>query len=411
MYDVVVIGGGASGLCAAINAAQNIHGGKVAIIEKNPRTGKKILTTGNGRCNLTNLDISIDKYHTNNSELVKSIFDIFGFEETKAFFNKIGVVFYNEGNKVFPNSLQAASVLDLLRFEAQQNKVQEICNFNCVSVEKKEYFHIQSNDGRKIVSKAVIFACGGKAAPQSGTNGSAYDILKTFGHKMTKVFPSLIQLVSDTKKVVPLKGVKINGEISIYADEKKLRVERGEILFTDYGLSGPPVFQLSRIASECACLKKDCYVSIDLLPDYTKEDVYELLIRRNKNLTLDVFTNGLFNKAVGREIIKNSTDYKLNLSADILSYDDYERITDTIKDWRFDISGTKGWDAAQVTAGGIKLDDFNSHTLESLLCDFLYACGEILDVDGDCGGYNLQWAWSSGAVAGKSAAEKINKGK
>lgn len=411
LYDVVVIGGGASGLCAAIYAAEKLKHGKVAVIEKNSRTGKKILTTGNGRCNLTNLDISFDNYHTNNLPFLQNVFNIYGFEKTKNFFTETGVVFYNEGNKVFPNSLQASSVLDLLRFRLQQVNVEEICDFNCIAVEKKECFDIISSNGRKITSKAVIFACGGKAAPQSGTNGSAYSLLKNFGHKMTKVFPSLVQLISDSKKVIPLKGVKVNGQISIYVDKKKLRTERGEILFTEYGLSGPPVFQVSRIASEAYSLKNECYVLIDLLPDYSEEDVCKLLVNRNKNLTLDVYTNGLFNKAVGREIIKTSTDYKLNLTADVLLDDDFERIADTIKNWRFDIYGTKGWDAAQVTAGGIKLDDFLPDTLESKLCESLYACGEILDVDGDCGGFNLQWAWSSGAVAGMSAAEKINKGK
>ena len=180
VYDVVVIGGGASGLCAAIHAAENINDGRVAIIEKNSRTGKKILTTGNGRCNLTNLDISLDKYHTNNFKVLKNVFNIFGFKQTKDFFNKTGVVFYNEENKVFPNSLQAASVLDLLRFRAKQSGVEEICDFNCISVEKKKYFSIIGHNGKKVTSKAVIFACGGKAAPQSGTNGTAYNILKNF---------------------------------------------------------------------------------------------------------------------------------------------------------------------------------------------------------------------------------------
>ncbi len=411
MYDVVVIGGGASGLCAAIHAAENLRNGKVAIVEKNSRTGKKILTTGNGRCNLSNLNINIDNYHTCDKEFLKHIFSNFGFEETKRFFGETGIVYYNEGNKIFPNSLQAASVLDLLRFRAFEAGVEEICDFDCSSVEKNSNFLIFGSDGRKITSQSVIFACGGKAAPKSGTNGCGYDLIKKFGHKMTAIFPSLVQLLSDTKKVIPLKGVKVNAEISIFVNGDKMRTEKGEVLFTEYGLSGPPVFQLSRIASEAANLKNKCFVSIDLLPDYTENEIYSMLINRNKNLTLDVFTNGLFNKAVGREIIKTSTDYKLNLKAKVLSDDDFIKISKIIKNWKFEIYGTKGWDAAQVTAGGIRVDGFNSDTLESKLCESLYACGEVLDVDGDCGGFNLQWAWSSGAVAGKSAAKKINKGK
>ncbi|MBO5453674.1 MAG: aminoacetone oxidase family FAD-binding enzyme [Clostridia bacterium] len=407
MYDVAIIGGGASGICAAIHAAENLKNGKVVILEKNQRTGKKLLTTGNGRCNLTNMDISLNHFHTQNPGFVKNIFENFGFDDTKNFFSESGIIYYNEGNKVFPNSLQAASVVDMLRFRATEANVEEICNFNCVSVEYKNCFLIKSKDGKLISSKTLIFACGGKAAPQSGTDGSSYDILKVFGHRMTHIFPSLVQLVGDSKKTVPLKGVKVNGNISVFVDDVNMKTDSGEVLFTEYGVSGPPVFQISRIVSEAVVLKKKCYITLDLLPSYSENEVYSLLKSRNKNLTLDVFTNGLFNKAVGRELIKTVTDYKLNLKANVLKDEELKKLSKTVKEWKFDIHGTKGWESAQVTAGGIKLDNFNCNSMESKLCEGLFACGEVLDVDGDCGGFNLQWAWSSGAVAGKSAAQKI----
>jgi len=411
LYDIAVIGGGASGLCAAIHGAELLKYGKVAVLEKNSRTGKKLLTTGNGRCNLTNINITLNRFHSQNKDFIADVLDKFSFNETKQFFNDTGIFYYNEEDKVFPNSLQASSVLDMLRFRMHEAYIEEICDFNCISLEKNDVFVIKSRDGRVIKAKTVIFACGGAAAPKSGTDGSGYNILKNFGHRMTPIFPSLVQLVSVAKKVVPLKGVKVNGNISIYVDDEFIKTESGEILFTEYGLSGPPVFQLSRIASEAIFMKKHCKVTIDLMPLYSEKDVFSLLVSRNKNLALDIFTNGLFNKAVGRELIKVTTSHKLNLKASVLTDDDFKNISYAIKNWCFEINGTKGWDAAQVTAGGIKLDGFNSDTMESVFCEGLYACGEILDVDGDCGGFNLQWAWSSGAIAGKAAASKVNKGK
>lgn len=411
MYDVVVIGGGASGMCAAISASETLKNGKVAVVEKNNRVGKKILITGNGRCNITNKDISVSNYHSDDISFVEHVLDKFNLGDTEKFFNKTGIMFYAEKDKLFPNSLQASSVVDMLRFRMLGNNVEEICDFNCVKLTKNKHFEIVSDTGRKIFAKTVIVCVGGAASPKCGTDGKSYSLLKSFGHKMSEIFPSLVQIKCENKKTVPLKGVKVNGNITVYVDNNPCLTKHGEILFTDYGLSGPPVFSLSRVVSKAYVDKSECYVVIDLFPLLTEKDIYNFLKDRNKELSLDMFLNGMLNKIVGREIVKLSCDYKLNLKADVLTDNDIKNIAYNIKNWKFKISGTKGWDASQVTAGGINTKLFNRCTLESLCCENLFAAGEVLNVDGDCGGFNLQWAWSSGYLAGVSAAQKLLEGK
>ena len=227
MYDIVVIGGGASGICSAIHASKEFKNCKIAIVEKKKRIAKKLLTTGNGRCNISNLDLSFENYYTSSDmNFIKNIISEFDFCKTKEFFESLGIVFTNEENKVFPNSFQASSVVDMLRFSLEEAKIEEICEFNCVDLIKDKFFTIISDDGKKIQSKTVVFAVGGSASPQLGTDGRSYDILKKFGHRMTPVYPSLVQIVCDSKKCTPLKGVKFNGKISVYVDEEKSAEEK-----------------------------------------------------------------------------------------------------------------------------------------------------------------------------------------
>ncbi len=408
MYDILVIGGGASGIMAAIAAKEENIMLSVAVAERNNRVGKKILTTGNGRCNITNKNIDIKRYHGKNIYFADFSLSVMDLDKTLDFFKKLGMYPKFEEDKVYPYSLQASSVVDILRMKMAEYSIAEICDFKCCDIKKEnEIFIISSSDGKKIKAKRVIVCCGGKASPKCGTDGNAYKLLQKFGHKCTDLYPSLVQLRSDSPHLVPMKGVKNDSLISIYVDNELIKSEYGELLFTDYGLSGPPVFQLSRIASKACTENKKVFVTVDLMPDVDFEELVNVLKSRNKYVPVAEFLTGMINKLVGRQILKSSGIQKFNTDSQIISDDIIINIANNIKYWRFNITGTNFWDMSQVTAGGIDTDDFDSKTMESRLAVGLYAAGEILDVDGDCGGFNLQWAWSSGYVAGRSAAKSL----
>ncbi len=408
MYDILVIGGGASGMMAAIAAKEENIILSVAVVERNNRVGKKILTTGNGRCNITNKNINIKRYHGKNLDFADFPLSVMDLDKTLEFFKKLGMYPKFEDDKVYPYSLQASSVVDILRMKMAEYNIAEICDFKCSDIKKENnIFLITSSDGKKIKSKRVIVCCGGKASPKCGTDGNAYKLLQRFGHKCTALYPSLVQLRSDSPHLVPMKGVKNDSLISIYVDNKFIKSEYGELLFTDYGLSGPPVFQLSRIASKACSENKNVFVTVDLMPDVEYEELVDVLKSRNKFVPVAEFLTGMTNKLVGRQILKSCGIEKFNTDSQIISDDIIIKIANCIKYWRFNITGTNSWDMSQVTAGGIVTDDFDSKTMESEFVDGLYAAGEILDVDGDCGGFNLQWAWSSGYIAGRSCAKSL----
>lgn len=408
MYDILVIGGGASGMMAAVSACQMQPGISVAVVERNNRVGKKILVTGNGRCNITNKNISIDRYHGSNVRFAINALSDFDLGETLRFFSDLGMYPRYEDDKVFPNSLQASSVVDMLRLRMDSLGIAEICDFNCVDVKSdNNCFCIKSDKGQTLKSKRVIVCAGGKSSPKCGTDGNAYKLLNEFGHKTSSLYPSLVQIKCDSPYLVAMKGVKLDALVSIWSGDKMLKSEFGELLFTDYGISGPPVFQLSRIASVETSKKENIYAKIDLLPDVNEYDVYINLCMRNKNVPIENFFTGMFNKALAIQLLKSCGVEKFNTDAGILNDSMLKKLASNIKGWKFKISGTNSWDASQVTAGGIITDDFNPSTMESKLVKGLYAAGEILDIDGDCGGFNLQWAWSSGAVAGESCAKSL----
>lgn len=393
-YDVAVVGGGASGMIAAIVAAKNNPELRIALIEKNSRVGKKLLATGNGRCNLTNLDQEIIHYHGKNIWFIQQVLQQFDLEETLSFFKSIGVDTTEENGKVFPHSLQASSVLDLLRYRLSVYCVAEICDFSCDQIEKQDdIFCLTSTDEKKIFATSVLIATGGKASPQTGSTGDGYRFLTQFGHKKSPIYPALVQVCVPSKKTLPLKGIKVQASVRVVADNKTLQSECGEVLFTEYGLSGPPIFQLSRFASHAT---KEIEYVLDLFPEQSINELSCLLAERRKALPDNMLLIGLLHKTVGREILKEFKG----------AQDDMDALARILKNWTFSVRGTRGWAQAQVTCGGVELAEFSPLTLESKKAKGLYACGEVLDVDGDCGGYNLQWAWSSGAVAGRALAKR-----
>lgn len=387
MYDTAIIGGGAAGLAAAIMAAR--RGKSVLLLERLPRVGKKILSTGNGRCNITNANVLPENYHGKYATFSKEALALFPVSKTVSFFASLGLPLWKgESGKLYPKSLQASSVLDLMRIELARLGVSETVDTFITSLAKKgEGFLLKSEDGRTFSSKTVICAFGGKAAPSMGTDGAGYSLLTKMGHTLIKPLPSLCQLKTENP-MRALKGVKHEGEATIYIDGKEMRTTEGEILFTDYGISGPPIFNLSRMASEGISAGRKVTVSLNLLPDLTEEAVFSMLRKRRKELPHlegESFLYGMLPKLLGRELLKRSKNDRE------LAY--------LLHKFPLTVSGVMPWANAQVTAGGIDTKDVNPKTMESKLCPGLYLIGELLDVDGDCGGYNLQWAWSSAYMA------------
>ncbi len=395
---IAIIGGGASGLMAAIAAKTDAT--SVTVYEKEKRVGRKILATGNGRCNLTNTGADIKDYHSGNINFLKGAKNRFWVEETLSFFDELGLVCKEEEEgKVYPYSDTASSVLDVLRYKADSLGVDTVCDFAVRSVEKtSDGFKITGRNGDTHNFDRVIIATGGMAGASLGSDGSGYDLLRSFGHRITPLIPSLVQIKTETETVRKLKGIKVQAKVTI---GNKSRT--GELLFTDYGISGPPVFSLS------SYLGGNKEVVIDIMPDYSYDDIYNMLCMRCGQFydtPLEDFFTGMLNKRVGMAILKYSGIAPLSRSAATLTDEELKAVAESIKGLRLKITGTASWNSAQVTKGGADVNEFDSATMMSKRVKGLYACGEVLDIDGDCGGYNLQWAWSSGYIAGKNATKR-----
>lgn len=393
MNKIAVIGGGASGITAALEASRR---GSVTIYERSERIGRKILASGNGRCNLTNIYADVSHYHGGNPKFILGALNKFWVEETKKYFEDMGLLIKVEDEgKAYPYSDRASSVLDVMRFELQKRNVEIKTGFDVKSIEKKKNgFFITSYGNETVRADKVIFSAGGKASPSLGSNGSGYEILKKLGHTVTDLRPSLVQIKTETDIVKKLKGIKIQGNVTMGKYS-----QRGEVLFTEYGLSGPPIFFLS------AYLNGQKEISLDLFGEYDTEELIRIIRRSAKaraDFTLEELLCGIINNRIGQAIMKQNNISPLSRKCVGLSDKEITMLARTMKDWRFKITGTMSWNNAQVTKGGISLKEVNPNTMESKIVKGLYITGEILDIDGDCGGYNLQWAWSSGYVAGSS---------
>ena len=395
MFDVLIVGGGASGLALGAMLRQKNKSLSIAIAEKLDRVGKKLAVTGNGRCNITNLNISKSNYYGHSKDAAFKILSDFSFEDTKSFFSSIGIEFVAENNKVFPLSLQANSVVDVLRFYASLNNIKLLTNCKIKAVKKDgNLFIVKCEDGAELSAKTVVIATGGLAGGSKlGSDGEGYQILKTFGHKIFDQTPTIVQVKTDNNLTRQLKGIKVEAAVSVKDKTKTLAKDFGEVLFTDYGLSGPPILQLSRYCT------KGKYISLDLLPKYSENQISDLLLKRKnifKNLPLSEFFAGLINKKLGQVILK-SCNINQNLSTNDLNKENIKSIAGKVKNFCFDTLGNTGFTNAQATSGGADLNEFSSQLMSKKVSG-LFAVGEVLDVDGDCGGYNLQWAWSSAAA-------------
>lgn len=398
---IAVAGGGASGMTAAITAAR--LGADVTVYERADRVGRKILATGNGRCNMTNVGADESHYYGADKRFVRGALMRFGVSETLTFFEELGIVAKTEEEgKVYPYSSQASSVLDVLRFEMERLGVRVVTNFDIKGIKPlKNGFELISYSGEKRRCDKVIASFGGKASPQLGSNGG-YDILKRLGHTVTPLYPALVQIKTETDFVKPLKGIKLDAEITIVKNGKKVRTEYGELLFTDYGISGPPVFK----ASVEMCGAKNASVIIDMMREYSVSEVENMLSARRKcGVTLENYLVGMLNKRLGQTVIKRCGITPLSRCSDSLTNEEIKKIAAAIKSLELKTDGTMSWNNAQVTMGGVSVREVSPSTMESKIVKGLYITGELLDVCGDCGGYNLQWAWSSGMAAGSAAVK------
>jgi hypothetical protein len=402
--NIIVIGGGASGIVASIIAGR--RKAKVTLLERNDRIGKKILVTGNGRCNYTNFDMRLDYFHGSNRNFIDDVLKLFDRDDTLDFFEKLGIIPKIEEGKIFPMSLQSSSVLDVLRYELERLKVNVVTGAYVTEISKKKEFEVKIKSGEVFHSDKVIIATGGMAMPVSGSDGNGYKLAKEFGHSIITPTPSLVQLKLESDKLKAINGVKFEGLANLYIDSKLIRQEKGEILFTDYGISGPPILQLSREAVRGMNEKRKVELELKLF-DKSREEFKDYLSKRFSYMpykTVEIGLIGLINKKLIIPILKEINLDKSSLVKELTNVD-LDKLANILTSWKFKVIGDKGWGQAQSTAGGILTQDIDPNTLESKRISGLYFCGEILDVDGDCGGYNLQWAWSSGYVAGLNASK------
>ena len=402
--EIAVIGGGASGLMAAITAKKS--GKEVIILERKDRILKKVLITGNGRCNITNVNANISNYFGKNISSVENILNRFTPQDTMDFFNELGIVCNEENRgKVYPLSGQASSVVDALRFEAEKLGIKIETEFYVRKIEKDGFkFRIYSEDRKKIEAGRVIIAAGGQSYPELGSNGSGFELAKELGHSVTKLSPSIVQLKTEKNQVKGLQGIKTDVAVTAYGDNKKICTYDGELLFTDYGISGNVVFNISFVMP----LYKNVEFEIDFMEKFDYNESYEILKERKKimsHLTMENYFNGMINKKLGQFLSKVSGIEKLSKPVKDLNDSDIRKLCTVLKKYRVKILETTGFKNAQVTAGGVSLDEVNTETLESKIVKGLYFSGEVLDVYGECGGFNLQWAWASGHIAGENTAK------
>lgn len=407
-YELAIIGGGPAGIMAALSASE--HNSGVCVIEGNERIGKKLLVTGDGKCNLTNRTMSETNYHSSNKGFFTNVLLQFSNEDTVKFFNGLGltVKIENEG-RIYPMSLQASSVLDVLRFALNERRVAIITNFKVKSIVKVESgFRIRDTDGKIIESRKLILACGGKAAPFTGSDGSGYDLAKSFGHRIIDPLPSLVQLKFDFEGLKGLAGVRFDGEAQIYINGEPSEKARGEILFTRFGSTGPAILKLSRISSSELNRGRDVKIRINMFPDLNEANIEEILKNYSQShgdRSIQDLMIGFINKKVIPILLKDAGFENIHMPAGKVTDQELHEIIKHLTEWEFCVSGTLPFNDAQVTVGGVDTKEVDPLTLESKIVKGLYFAGEILDVDGDSGGYNLQWAWSSGWVAGKSAGK------
>ncbi len=397
---VGIIGAGASGMAAALAAAENPHV-QVCLFERQARVGRKLQATGNGRCNLSNLNQSGVHYHGDDPGFSAYALQRFDPECTLEWFRTLGLITVAEpSGRVYPYSDQANSVVDVLRFALSRSNVQLYTGFEVTEIVRRgKGFAVRGADG-SVQCDNLIVACGGAAGTKLGGTRSGYELLQRLGHHVTSLRPSLVQLKTAWAGNASLKGVRANCKVCIVHNGRVYAQSCGELQFTDYGVSGPVIFELSRDV----CRGGGAWsCRLDFLPQFTPQQLKSELVRRcGTSLPTEELLTGAVHNRLGKVLIKHSGS-PFGTQASSLTDAQIDRLCQAVKRLEIPIVQCMGMDAAQVTAGGIRTSEFDPKSMQSRLIPGLFACGELLDIDGDCGGYNLQWAWSSGRLAGTCA--------
>lgn len=400
-----IIGAGASGLLAAITAAK--YGAEVTLIEKKERICKKILATGNGKCNFTNKVIKTTDYVSQKADVFNDYISQFSNFDVISMFENMGMLVKDKNGYCYPRSEQASTVLDILRLQIKNLNIPVLTQVYPLDIKKrKRGFEILLNNREQLYFDRIILACGSFAGEKSRDDFNGYSYAKSLGHTLIPVVPALVQVRAKGKEFKSISGVRCEANISLYINNKLKIQEFGELQLTDYGISGIPVFQLSRYVSYGILEKKKVTAVIDFLPEYEK-DVLASYIKEKwnnspKNITAEEFFQGFLNKKLNMMFLK-SAGIKAETELHQIKFCIVEQIISTMKGWQIEIEGTNPYENAQICAGGVSMDEITLQ-MESKIVPGLYFSGELLDVDGRCGGYNLQWAWTSGYLAGKHAA-------
>ena len=398
-----IIGAGASGMAAALAASEQPEA-QVILMERQARVGRKLQATGNGRCNLTNLNALRGGYHGQEPGFWDSALERFGPEETLEWFRVLGLfTVAEESGRVYPYSDQANSVVDVLRFALGEPNIELKTGFEVEKVKRiSGGFRVESVE-ETVECDRLVVACGGLAGTKLGGSMSGYKLLRSLGHHCTKLRPALVQIKTGWSGVAALKGVRANCHAEIYQGHNLISQSTGELQFTEYGLSGPVIFEISRDVCQGEGGWK---CRLDFLPEVSREELAgELLRRKSTRLPVSELLTGILHNRLGR-VLTQVAGIGGNGPAAEVSEDSLWNLAETVKGFEVSLTEPLGMDSAQVTAGGVLTSEFNPDTMESRLVPGLFACGEVLDVDGDCGGYNLQWAWSSGRLAGEHAGRK-----
>lgn len=394
--NIIIIGAGPAGMVAAINAKNENN--NVILIEKNDRVGKKLLATGNGRCNYTNLNLSEDNYSS--PSFVKETIDEFSNEDLINYFSLLGLESTTDGNRVYPITLKANSVLNILMYWLDKKGIDIRSKTEVKEIKKNKngFDVITSHD--KIEADIVIAAFGGKSMPASGSDGKSFEILKKLGLKITELKPALTQVKLESKYLKHLSGTKVLGKAKLFKKNKAIDERNGEILFTNYGISGPPILDLSVNISE------DNFIEVPLINNVDENTVDKLYSRYYmlEDFSIEEYLMGIVDKKIIHYII-DYLNLDKNTAMNMISMSDFQKIIEILLKSKFKVIGTTGFKNSQVTRGGVDLSEVNNYDYSSKKFKNLYIIGEALNIDGDCGGYNLHFAFASGYRLGKMLSE------
>lgn len=407
VWDIAIVGGGAAGLAAAVFCARERGGGAgVVVLEQQPRVGKKLLATGSGTCNLTNRHAAPENYHGDGAAaFVAPALEQFSPQSCVDFFASLGVLCTpREEGREYPLCQQAAAVLDCLRLELATRGVTEQCDAAVTAITPKNNgFLLDLANGTTVHARRVIVSTGGAAAPALGGSSAGYALATALGHHKTPLFPAIVQVRTDTTYLRAMKGLRTDATVTLFLNDRPLCSRTDELLFTEYGLSGPAVMHISRAVGDWERRHNGTMTAVvDLLPTVDKPSLLALLKERCAlHRTAADFLTGLLHKRIGQTVCR-AAGFSLEQAMDSLTANQLRGLADTIKHFTLTVTGTQGFGGAQVTAGGISLAEVDPRTLMSRRVPGLYLIGEMLDVDGDCGGYNLHWAWASAYTAAKA---------